>query len=106
MMDLDRWAERSAIMEFDGGLSRFSAETEAARAQGYQRHEVINAYRKRNSPSSRDQRQTAARNAACHVPGVQPLSQEEAGRLPERDIQAGRGGLELLALRNERGAVL
>lgn len=39
--DLDAWAERSAIMEFDGGMTRFAAETAAARLQGLERWQAI-----------------------------------------------------------------
>jgi 5'-3' exonuclease len=42
-MDLDAWQERSAIMEFDGGLSRFRAETLAAQTQGRRRDEMLAA---------------------------------------------------------------
>ena len=47
MIDLDQFEERAAIMEFDGGLSRFRAETLAAQAQGRQRKEVLDEIGKR-----------------------------------------------------------
>lgn len=40
--DRDQFEERSAIAEYDGGLSRFDAETLAAREQGFERWEVMN----------------------------------------------------------------
>lgn len=43
MIDVEAWEERAAIQEYDGGLSRFQAETEAARAQGLSRWEAIGA---------------------------------------------------------------
>lgn len=33
--DIDAFEERAAIMEYDGGLSRFRAEDRAAQAQGF-----------------------------------------------------------------------
>lgn len=60
-MDIEAFEERAAIQQFDGGLSRFQAETEAARAQGYQRHEVINEIRKRDSGKARDSDPAPAR---------------------------------------------
>ena len=39
--DADAWAERSAIMQFDGGMTRFAAETAAARLQGVERWQAI-----------------------------------------------------------------
>jgi hypothetical protein len=33
--DIDEFEERAAIAEYDGGLSRYQAETLAARAQGF-----------------------------------------------------------------------
>lgn len=105
-LDLDAWAERSAVMEFDAGLTRFEAETAAARAQGYQRHEVIDAIRKRNSQQARDQREAPARNAAHDLSGMQPGSKEENRPMPQRDVQGGWRAMELLALRMGGGRVL
>ena len=39
--DVDAWAERSAIMQYDGGMTRFTAETAAAKAQGLARWQAI-----------------------------------------------------------------
>ena len=105
-MDIDAWAERSAIMEFDAGLTRFNAETAAARAQGFERHEVMHEIRKRNSQSARDQRQATARDAAGDLPGVQPDAQEKIRPMPERDVQGGWRAMELLALQLGGGRVL
>lgn len=33
--DIDAFEERAAIMQYDGGLSRFEAEDRAAQAQGF-----------------------------------------------------------------------
>ena len=40
-VDLDAWHERAAIMDYDAGMSRFAAETAAAKAQGKTRCEVL-----------------------------------------------------------------
>jgi hypothetical protein len=39
--DREAFEERAAIMEFDGGMTRFQAETMAAKAQGVSRWEAI-----------------------------------------------------------------
>lgn len=88
MLDFDAFEERSAIMEFEAGMTRFDAETAAAREQGFQRHEVINANRKRHSPAARDHRAAPARKPADDLPGVQPAPQEEARPVPERNLSA------------------
>lgn len=54
MIDIDAFEERAAIMQFDGGLSSFKAETLAAEAQGKRRFEVLDEIRKRNSTRQRD----------------------------------------------------
>lgn len=93
--DVEAFEERSAIMEFCGGLSRFRAETLAAQAQGVARHVAI---RIRNSQQARDQRPQAERNGSDNLPGVQPAPAEEKRSVSERDVQAGRGAMALLAL--------
>ena len=99
MLDVDLFNERAAIMEFDGGLSRFAAETAAAEAQGFTRWEAINAIRIGHTRQGRDHGQADARHAAHDLPGVQPASQEQDRPMPKRDIPAGRRGVALLALR-------
>lgn len=58
MIDVDQFEERAAIMEFDGGMSRFRAETEAAKAQGVQRWQALkeakDAQRERDPARGRD----------------------------------------------------
>jgi len=54
MTDIDAFEERAAIMEFDGGLTRFKAETLAAETQGKKRWEVINEIRNRDTARQRD----------------------------------------------------
>lgn len=78
-MNIDQFQERAAIMEFCGGMDRFRAETAAAREQGYQRWEFRDAVSKRHSSEARSQRPAPERNAAHHMPGVQPSQAQEAG---------------------------
>lgn len=53
-----------------------------------------------NSERGRDQRMQAhGGNGARHLPRVQRHQAEQDGQMLERHVQAGRGGLELLALR-------
>lgn len=77
MIDIDAWEERAAIMEFDAGMSRFQAETEAAKAQGATRWEVIDAIRKRDIAKARDNREAAIRNGAGALPTVQRSTEKQ-----------------------------
>ncbi len=95
MFDHDQFEERAAIMEFDGGLSRFRAETQAAKAQGVSRHEAI---RIRNSQQTWDQRPAAEWHTADHLPEVQRDQKEKTRSLPVGHVSAGWCGLALLAL--------
>ncbi|MDD9726120.1 hypothetical protein PVV74_11695 [Roseovarius sp. SK2] len=99
MLDIDQYENTAAWLEYCDGMSRFQAETEAARRQGYQRWEAVNEISKRNSGGQRDRGQAAGGDAAHDMPGMQPTSKEEARPMPERDVQAGRDRLALLALR-------
>lgn len=71
--DRDAFEERAAIMEFDGGLSRFEAETLAAKAQGMTRMEAINAATNGSGNSGRggDRRPMARRPRQNGLPRVQ-----------------------------------
>jgi hypothetical protein len=103
MFDRDAFEERAAIMEFDGGLSRFDAETQAAKAQGLTRWqalaEVKNADGKRDPASGGDHRSAHVGNGSDHLPRVQRNAAEQDGSMPERVVPAGRGGMAMLALR-------
>lgn len=103
MFDLDAFEERAAIMEFDGGLSRFRAETAAAQSQGVSRHEAI---RIRNTEQARDQRQAAVRNAKDNMPRVQQRQEKEKRTLPVRELLVGWSGLALLALPIQWGGLV
>jgi len=72
-IDLDAFEERAAIMQYDGGMSRYQAETEAARAQGKTRWEVLE-YAKRigNPASGGDHGQADARNGSDAMSAMQP----------------------------------
>ena len=52
MIDLDAFEERAAIMQYDGGMSRYQAETEAARAQGKTRWEVLDYAKRIGNPAN------------------------------------------------------
>lgn len=106
MIGLDEWDERSAILEYDQGMTRFAAETEAARRLGFKRYEAVNAKRERDTAGRRDHGSTVEWDDAGAVPGVQRPASEEGRPLLERDVPAGRDRLEMLALPISGGAVL
>jgi hypothetical protein len=85
-MTLDREAfeERAAIMEYDAGMTRFQAETRAAKAQGMTRWEAIGNVAGRLVERARDQRALAWQSRQDHVPGMQPHATQEARPVPER----------------------
>lgn len=92
MFDRDTYEERAAIIEFDGGLSRFDAETRAAQAQGLTRWQALEAIRNGNrmgNPSAaRHHRQENNRNHKDALPGVQPAPAQQDRPMPERHVQA------------------
>lgn len=82
MFDRDAFEERAAIMEFDGGLSRFKAETLAAGLQGLTRwnvmKEIRDEERKRNSAGRWDNGPKMGREwSSLPMPGVQPAPEKE-----------------------------
>lgn len=103
MLDLDAFAERAAIMEFDGGLSRFQAETEAARAQGVTRWQALEALKHANgighSGTGGNFGSAAIRHGSDDLPRVQRHPQEQDRPMLERVVPAGRRDMALLALR-------
>lgn len=75
-------------MEYLGGVSRFKAETLAAKEQGLQRWEAIGHVARRVVEAAADQRQALAqRERKDAMPEVQPSAKEEGRPMPER----GRG---------------
>lgn len=90
--DVDRFEERAAIMEHCGGMTKFQAETEAAKAQGMTRWqamaEVKNADSKRDTFQEQDHGQAPERHNSNHMPGMQRQQAEaQIGTLLKRDIQ-------------------
>ena len=104
MLDVDAFTERAAIMEIEGGLSRFAAETAAAQAQGVTRWQALECVRNANNvgnPSAgRDQRSQNQRDAAHHMPGVQRDAAQQDRAMSKRVVPAGRRGVDVLALRS------
>lgn len=78
MIDIDEFEERAAIREHDGGVTRFRAETEAAKEQGHARWEVIDEIRKRHSARPRDRGQAPGGHAAGDLPVMQPHTNQAA----------------------------
>jgi hypothetical protein len=91
-IDRDQFEERAAIMEFDGGMSRFEAETQAAKAQGLTRWQAMEAIRNGdglgNHPAARDHREANDRHRQGGLPGMQRAAAEQDRPVPERHIQA------------------
>lgn len=100
MFDIDQFEERAAIHEFDGGMTRFQAETLAAKAQGRTRWEAINEIRMGHSAAARNQRPQGNRDAANNLPQMQRDPKEQDRSLPVGDVQTGRDRLALLALQS------
>lgn len=73
----DAFEERAAIMEYDGGLSRFDAETRAAQEQGKTRWEALGEIGKRLVAEARDHRAANEWHGSDNVPGMQPHTQEK-----------------------------
>lgn len=98
VIDRDQFENTAAWLEHCDGLSRFAAETEAARRQGFKRHEVMNANSGRDSKQGGDIGQAPARRPEDDLPRVQHVQAQKVGPLLVGFISAGWGGLELLAL--------
>lgn len=87
MIDLDQFEERAAIMEFDGGISRFRSETLAAQGQGYQRRDALDAISKRNSRQAPDHGSAVERNGSGDLSGMQREPEEQERSMPQRHVQ-------------------
>jgi hypothetical protein len=99
-LEIELWEERAAIMQYDGGLSRFEAETKAADGMGRKRWELVNAQRERNSASFGNRaRAVEGQSRPNNVPGVQRGTAQENRFVPERNAQAGRDRRVLSPLR-------
>jgi hypothetical protein len=90
-------------MEFDGGLSRYQAETEAAKAQGVARWQALKAVQDANIGGNPrlggDRGQAHVGNGSGDLSRVQPTQAEQDGPVSERDVHPGRGGVVLPSLR-------
>lgn len=112
--DVDRFEERAAIAEFDGGMTRFAAETMAAQEQGVARWQALqfvkearDAQRGGHSSGSRDtDAQMARKQREDDLSVMQRASSEKDRPLPERQQAFGRAGVVLSPLRDERGRVV
>ena len=78
MFDLDEFEERAAICEYDGGMTRFAAETQAASEQGIARWEAMDEIRKRHSASVWDHGEAPDGHAAGDMSAVQPHTDQAA----------------------------
>jgi len=109
-VDLDQFEERAAIAEFDGGLTRFDAETLAAREQGIERWQVMklireaqNAQRSGYTGGGRNtDAQMAREQRADDLSVMQPTPAKEDRSVSEHQPEAGRAGVVLPSLRDER----
>lgn len=112
--DLDQFTERAAIREFDGGQSRFDAETGAAQEQGVARWQALQMVKEHEDANGRGPAGATRHHAntlggqrnADALSRVQRQSQEEARPLPVGQPEAGRYRRELLALRQGNGGAL
>jgi len=91
-LDVDMFDERAAILEYCEGMTRFAAETEAARRQGFTRWQAMkavrNAKRGGNSSRSRDHCASMARQQCQDdMPKMQRSAAQENRSLPERDAR-------------------
>ena len=94
--DVDAFVERAAIREYGGGVSRFEAETGAAREQGIERwqamrllQEANNAKRSGLAKRAGNRPDTVAgKRGEDNMPTVQRGEKEENGPLPFSEPQA------------------
>ena len=109
--DIDAFEERAAIAEFDGGQTRFQAETMAAQAQGvtrWQALQIIKGTKDANGSGlagghGHSARTMDGKRDAESVPELQPVAEEENRPMPFGKPEAGRDRGALLALRMGSG---
>lgn len=110
----DQFTERAAIREFDGGQTRFDAETAAAQEQGVARWKALQIVKEHHDANGRGPAGAVGHHAdalggerdADPLPRVQCQSQEEARPVPERQPEAGRDRGDVLALWESHGGAL
>lgn len=113
-VDLDQWEERAAILEFSAGMSRFEAETAAARMQGCERWEVAQQVKESGyangsglvGASWHQVEALAGKRDANDLSVMQRQPKEENRSMPERVAQVGWACVVLLALWAQGGAVV
>lgn len=112
--DPDQFEERAAIAEFDGGASRFDAETLAAQEQGVPRWQALQFVKEardaqrggHSSGSGHSAAPVARKQRPFDLSGVQPAPEEENRPMSERDANVGRDRVALPSLRDERRAAV
>lgn len=110
----DQFTERAAIREFDGGQTRFDAETGAAQEQGVPRWRALQLVKEHEDangrgPAGADGHQAHAMGGqrdADDLSRVQRQPQEEARPMPVGQPEAGRDRGDVLALRQGNGGAL
>ena len=93
MFDRDDFEQTAAWLEFCDGMTRFAAETEAAKRQGVKRHDII-----RNLPKARDHGSQLQRHSEVSVSRVQPHQTQQARQVPVGDVHAGGRSVEMSPL--------
>ena len=94
----DQFTERAAIREYDGGQTRFDAETAAAQEQGVARWQALQLVKEHEDANGRGPAGAVGHQAhamggqrdADDLSRVQRQSQEEARPLPVGQPEAGR----------------
>lgn len=112
--DIDAFEERAAIAEFDGGQTRFQAETMAAQAQGvtrWQALQIIKGEKDANGSGLAGGHGHSARSLdgerdAGSVPELQRRPEEENRPMPFGKPEAGRDRGVLSSLRMGSGGAV
>lgn len=112
--DIDAFEERAAIREFCGGATRFEAETKAAQDQGVARWQALQFVKEASNANGSGHSfggghpaaEMAGQRGTDDLPAMQRRSDKEDRPLPEHHAQAGRAGVELLALQLHGRGVL
>ena len=87
-MNIEAWDERAAIMEFEGGMTRFEAETKAAREQGFERWEIAHEISRRDTGKASHSGAQHVGQSEDAVPAMQSPKEEKARCMFERNVQA------------------
>ena len=82
MIDLDEFEHRAAWLEYSDLWTRYAAEVEAARRQGYKRWEFTNAIKKRDTEQARNHGEAGTRQSKDDLPGVQRHEKEKKRPMP------------------------